>query len=130
VKPVQIRIDRAYEALPSSAREIFSREGCGTSVREIAATAGVTKPGSAKPAVKNAGGVEERTMKRLILFSSLLGFALFSPYYGWTQGTKEIHTPVITHAYAIDKGRYGTIWKIYIEAEDRSATRDRERRKG
>ena len=29
--------------------------------------------------------------------------------------------PVITNAYATEKGRYGSIWKIYIEAEDRAA---------
>jgi len=26
--------------------------------------------------------------------------------------------PLITHAFAVDKGPYGYIWKIYIEAED------------
>jgi hypothetical protein len=26
--------------------------------------------------------------------------------------------PVVTHAFAIEKGQYGTIWKIYLEAED------------
>ena len=30
-------------------------------------------------------------------------------------GTKA---PVITHAFAVEKGYYGYIWKIYIEAED------------
>ena len=29
--------------------------------------------------------------------------------------------PVITNAYAVNKGRYGAIWKIYIEAEDSDA---------
>ena len=28
------------------------------------------------------------------------------------------HAPTITHAFAVDKGYYGSIWKIYIEAED------------
>ena len=26
--------------------------------------------------------------------------------------------PVITHAFAVEKGYYGTVWKIYLEAED------------
>jgi hypothetical protein len=26
--------------------------------------------------------------------------------------------PIITHAFAVEKGHYGYIWKIYIEAED------------
>lgn len=39
-----------YEALLSSAREIFARKGYGgRSVDEIVAAADVTKPGSAKP---------------------------------------------------------------------------------
>ena len=32
-----------------------------------------------------------------------------------TGGTKA---PIITHTFAVDKGHYGSIWKIYIEAED------------
>lgn len=82
------------------------------------AAAGITKPGSAKPAGKNAGGMEERTMKKLILFSSFLVVVLFVAHYGWTQERQKIHPPVITHAYATDKGPNGTVWKIYIEAED------------
>ncbi len=60
----------------------------------------------------------ERTMRKLILFSSFVVVVLFAPYYGWTQERQVLHTPVITHAYAIDKGPNGTVWKIYIEAED------------
>jgi AcrR family transcriptional regulator len=38
------------KGLLSAAREIFARKGySGTSVREIVASVGVTKPGSAKP---------------------------------------------------------------------------------
>jgi hypothetical protein len=45
-----------YEAQLSSGREIFSRKGySGTSVREIVASAGVTKPGSAKPTGEERG---------------------------------------------------------------------------
>ncbi len=28
------------------------------------------------------------------------------------------HAPIITHTFAVEKGYYGYIWKIYIEAED------------
>jgi hypothetical protein len=77
------------------------------------------KPGSAKPAGKNAGGMEERTMKKLILFSSFVVVILLAPYYGWTQERQKTHAPVITHAYAPDRVPYGTTeLKIYIEAED------------
>jgi hypothetical protein len=57
-------------------------------------------------------------MKKLILFSSFLVVVLFVAHYGSTQERQVLHTPVITHAYAIDKGPNGTVWKIYIEAED------------
>jgi hypothetical protein len=107
------------EGLRLAAREIFAHKGySGTSVREIVAAADLTRPGSAKSAGKNTGGVEERNLKKLILFSSLLVIALFASDYGWTQEKQVLHTPVITHAYATDKGPYGTIWKIYLEAED------------
>jgi hypothetical protein len=33
----------------------------------------------------------------------------------------ETKAPTITHAFAVDKGYYGYIWKIYIEAEDPDA---------
>jgi len=28
------------------------------------------------------------------------------------------HPPIITHAFAVERGHYGYIWKIYIEADD------------
>jgi hypothetical protein len=37
----------------------------------------------------------------------------------------ETKAPVITHAFAVDKGYYGYIWKIYIEAEDPDADMER-----
>jgi hypothetical protein len=42
---------------------------------------------------------------------------LFGPEGGKPSrpGTKA---PIITHAFAVDKGYYGYSWKIYIEAED------------
>jgi hypothetical protein len=36
-----------------------------------------------------------------------------------------IKAPIITHAFAVDKGSYGYIWKIYIEAEDPDGDMDR-----
>ncbi len=36
-----------------------------------------------------------------------------------------MNAPIITHAFAADKGRYGCIWKIYIEAEDRDGDMDK-----
>ena len=34
---------------------------------------------------------------------------------GWTQPMGKV--PVISNAYAPDRGPYGTIWRIYLEAE-------------
>ena len=65
--------------------------------------------------------------KKVLYFISLLfALTLFAPYQGWAQmfpytggppkpGT---HAPIITHSFAVEKGYYGYIWKIYIEADD------------
>ena len=67
------------------------------------------------------------TKKIFCLIGLLLALTLFLPCKGWTQlfpytgggqpkpGT---HAPIIAHAFAVEKGYYGYIWKIYIEAED------------
>ena len=65
--------------------------------------------------------------KILSLVSILLALTFFVPGQGWTQlipyagGAQPkpgTHAPIITNAFAVDKGYYGTIWRIYIEAED------------
>ncbi len=43
--------------------------------------------------------------------------ALF-PSEGGTSPKPGTHAPIITHAYAVNHGYYGYIWKIYIEADD------------
>ena len=37
---------------------------------------------------------------------------------GWAQSKPGTKAPMITHSFAVEKGYYGYIWKIYIEAED------------
>ncbi len=37
---------------------------------------------------------------------------------GRAQAKPGTHAPIVTHAFAVDKGYYGFIWRIYIEAED------------
>jgi hypothetical protein len=65
--------------------------------------------------------------KALGFISLLLALTFFLPCQGWAQlfryeggtGLKPgTHAPIITHAFAVDKGYYGYIWKIYIEADD------------
>ena len=65
--------------------------------------------------------------KILSLVGILLALAFFVPGQGWTQlfpysgGAQPkpgTHAPIITNAFAVDKGYYGNIWRIYIDAED------------
>lgn len=67
------------------------------------------------------------TKKALCFISLLLALTFFVPCQGWAQlfryegGTQPkpgTHAPVITHTFAVDKGYYGYIWKIYIEGDD------------
>jgi len=58
-------------------------------------------------------------MKRKLIYMAGLFFALLFliPRNGRTQPKPETRGPIITHAFALDKGgAYGYIWKIYIEA--------------
>ena len=67
-------------------------------------------------------------LKRALCFISLLlaltflvpcqGWSQLFPYEGGTQPKPGTHAPIITYAFAVEKGYYGYIWKIYIEAED------------
>jgi hypothetical protein len=52
----------------------------------------------------------------LYLMGLLLG-GVISVTPAWAQSKPETKGPVIRNSYATDKGQYGTIWKIYIEAE-------------
>ena len=48
-----------------------------------------------------------------------LAIAFFLASDGRTQqSSPKTKPPVITNSYAVEKGQYGYIWKIYIEAED------------
>jgi len=54
----------------------------------------------------------------LAFFVPCQGLAQLFPYVGGTQPRPGTYAPIITHAFAVEKGYYGYIWKIYIEAED------------
>ncbi len=58
---------------------------------------------------------------KYIYFTSVLLVALFIAPSGWTQPNPESKAPTITNAFAVGKGYYGHIWKIYVEAEDPDA---------
>src|SRR4030067_2986907 len=66
--------------------------------------------------------------KKLLVF---LGLLLVIPFFAPCEGGSQplapseggptrpgTHAPIITHSFAVEKGYYGYVWKIYIEAED------------
>jgi len=57
----------------------------------------------------------------------MLAFSFFVPCQGWAQmfppagGVQPkpgTHAPIIRNTFAVEKGYYGYIWKVYIEADD------------
>ena len=56
--------------------------------------------------------------KSFWLLSLFLSVILLTASQGWTQLKPGTKPPLIAHAIAVEKGIYGYIWKIYIEAED------------
>jgi hypothetical protein len=54
----------------------------------------------------------------LTLFIPIQGSAQLFPYIEGRQPKAGLQAPIITHAFAVEKGYYGYMWKIYIEAED------------
>ena len=48
----------------------------------------------------------------------MMALVLFLSAQGWAQSRSGSNSPVITHAFAIDKIKYGDILRVYIEAED------------
>lgn len=58
-------------------------------------------------------------MKKSSLFFVLAAvFILFVSPSVWAESKANGNPPVITNSFAVEKGYYGYIWKIYIEAED------------
>lgn len=49
-----------------------------------------------------------------VVLTLVFGFS----FSGWGQSPAGSNAPVITHSFAVERGHYGYIWKIYIEAED------------
>ncbi len=58
-------------------------------------------------------------IKKFFLSSfCFLVISFFVAEQGGAQPKPGAHAPMISHTFAVDKGYYGSIWKIYIEAED------------
>jgi hypothetical protein len=62
------------------------------------------------------GGDEMKTKVLLSIFG-VLAITLFLFSFGTAQSKADSKGPVITNSFAIEKGYYGYVWKIYIEAE-------------
>jgi len=56
--------------------------------------------------------------KILSILGLSVALAFFFESTGRAQPKPMTNPPLITHAFAVDKGPYRYIWKIYIEAED------------
>ncbi|NWF93062.1 MAG: hypothetical protein HXY46_09095 [Syntrophaceae bacterium] len=52
------------------------------------------------------------------VFAVLLLLGIWSISPGWAQSKPTGSPPVITHSFAVEKGPYGYVWRLYIEAED------------
>jgi len=80
-------------------------------------------PGITLKVRKEEGAMKKEAVKTVAL-AFVLSFCLGS--FGWAQSLGEVvlepkegtKPPLILNAYAVEKGQYGTIWKIYLEAED------------
>ncbi len=59
-----------------------------------------------------------KTRKVFLLSSCFLVIGFFVADSGRAQPKPGTQGPIITHAFAVDKGYYGSIWRIHIEAED------------
>jgi hypothetical protein len=59
-------------------------------------------------------------MKTKIFLSifGVLAMTLFLFSFGTTQSMAYSKGPMITNSFAVEKGYYGYVWKIYIQAED------------
>ena len=66
-----------------------------------------------------------KTFKLAYLTGLIIAMGLSIVTVGSGQSRLQGKGPAITNFYAVDKGPYGMIWKIYIEAEDRDAEMNR-----
>jgi hypothetical protein len=56
--------------------------------------------------------------KIFFVVSLVLAVSFVFTSAGWSQTKSGGKAPVITNSFAVEKGKYGFIWKVYIEAED------------
>ena len=66
-----------------------------------------------------------KNTKLIYFVGFLFALSFLIPANGWTQPNPEARGPIITHAFAVTKGYYGYIWKVYIVAEAGNAPMSR-----
>jgi hypothetical protein len=59
-----------------------------------------------------------KTKRNLLFLGIVLGVLLLGVSQDWAQSRSGSNPPVITHAFTVEKIKYGDILKVYIEAED------------
>jgi hypothetical protein len=59
-----------------------------------------------------------KTKNNLWFLGIVLGVLLLGVSQDWAQSRSGSNPPVITHAFTVEKIKYGDILKVYIEAED------------
>jgi len=64
------------------------------------------------------GGSNKMKKSIFLCVFGVLTITLFFFSFGWGQTKPNSKAPIISHSFAVEKGYYGYIWKIYIEAED------------
>ncbi len=57
-------------------------------------------------------------LRNMVFLSLSLTMLFFGVHEGLAQSKSLTTPPVITHSYATEKGYFGTIWKVYLSAED------------
>jgi hypothetical protein len=57
-------------------------------------------------------------LKKSLFISLILSMMLFGVHHGVAQPKPLTHPPTIIHSYATEKGYFGSIWKVYLSAED------------
>jgi len=58
-------------------------------------------------------------IRKLFCLTGLaLAIILLTASESWSRAKPGTKAPIITYSFAVERGYYGYIWKIYIEAED------------
>ncbi|MGB9627849.1 MAG: hypothetical protein ACPL6D_04250 [Thermodesulfobacteriota bacterium] len=57
-------------------------------------------------------------IKQFMLINLVLAMMFFGVHNGLAQPKPLTNPPIITHSFAVEKGHFGTVWRVYLSAED------------